>query len=469
MIYHHLFTDKKVYAAVIGAGHFCAAIVTQQAYNDCIIIPLIADKNLDNARGAYLKAEIPEELIVYCDTAEAAQSAIEEGKFVYTDHTEIIMDTPIIDIVCEGTGVPEAGARNCKLALEKGKHVAIVSKEMDSVIGPILNKMAKEKGLVYTPVDGDQHGLLMQMVEWAKLVGLEVISAGKARDGEFILDEANKTVSIACDGITVHEDCVANIPDDMMKYMEMIPKGHAEEYVAKRGELLHSLPNAGAFDLCELTIMANCTGLKPAVPDTSKATLRITELPVAYCAKKNGGIYEDEGIIDVHTNFRRADESGMGGGVFMVVRCNNAYSNYILTTKGQIPNYDKSTAVIYRPYHLCGVEVGTTLLAAGQLGISTGARCYVPTYDLVKRAECDIKAGEVLGNDHDLRMTASIVPATKMAPASPIPAHMITGNVARVDIKAGETITYDMIAAPADSVLWELRKMQEETAFEPFK
>lgn len=463
MIYHQLFTDKKVYAAVIGAGHFCTAIVTQQKYAQALSVPLIADKNLENAKNALIKAEIPEDLIVYCDTAQAAQEAIVSGKYVYTDRTEILMDTPIIDIICEGTGVPEAGAYNCKLALEKGKHVAIVSKEMDSVIGPILKKMAKEKGLVYTPVDGDQHGLLMQMVEWAKIVGLTVISAGKARDGEFVYDEKEQTVSLACDGITVHQDYCVKIPENMTKYFEMIPEGQVEEYLEKRAEVLKELPNAGAFDLCELTIMANSTGLKPSIPATTQATLRITELPVAYCAKKNGGIYDEEGIIDVHTNFRRKDESGMGGGVFMVVRCDNAYSNYILTTKGQIPNYDLSTAVIYRPYHLCGAEVTTSLLAAVQLGVDTGSKEYLPSYDLVKYANCDIKAGEVLGNDHDLRMTANIIPATKRGAGVPVPAHMITGNVAKVDIKAGQMITYDMIQEPENSTLWELRKLQEET------
>lgn len=462
MIYHHLFKGKKpVIAAVIGAGHFCTAIVTQQNYVQGLRVPIVADKNLESAHNAFLRAEIREDLIVYCDTARQAQAAIEAGKYVYTDQTELLMDTPAIDIVCEGTGVPEASARHCALCLEKGKHIAIVSKEMDSVIGPILKKKAREKGLVYTPVDGDQHGLLMQLVEWARLVGLTVISAGKARDGEFILDENKRAVRIAADGITVHQDAEVRIPADGMKYFEKIPQGKAEEYIARRMEYLSELPNAGAFDLCELTIIANSTGLQPSVPSTTQAPLRITELPIAYCAKDNGGIYDREGIIDVHTNLRRADESGMGGGVYMVVRCDNAYSNYILTTKGQIANYDNSAAVIYRPYHLCGAEVSTSLLSAVGLGLDTGSTEYRPDFDLVKYANCDIKAGDTLGNDHDLRLTANIVPSTKIAPSSAVPAHMITGNIAREDIKAGTLITYDKIVEPENSMLWTLRREQE--------
>ena len=168
-------------------------------------------------------------------------------------------------------------------------------------------------------------------------------------------------------------------------------------------------------------------------------------------------------MIDVHTNMRRHDESGMGGGVFMVVKCDNAYSNYILTTKGQIPNYDRSTAVIYRPYHLCGVEVSTTILTMELLGLDTGSLEYVPNYDLVKTALVDIKAGDTLGNDHDLRLKATIIPATKKAPGNPVPAHMITGNKAVRDIKAGEIITYDMIEDRSETTLWKLREEQENT------
>lgn len=466
MIYHHLFKKFKkkdtVVAAYIGAGHFGTAVVTQQSYVKNLTVAIVADTNLENARSSFLKAGIPNSKIKYCDSSEKAQEEIKKGNYVYTDKAEIIMKIPEIDIICEGTGVPEAGAKYCEMALDNGKNIALVSKELDSAVGPILYKMAEDQGLICTPVDGDQHGLLIQMVEWAKEIGLTVITAGKARDGEFVFDEKNQTVSIAADGITVHESIKVHIPDDSMKYFEMIPKGYAKEYIKKRAEILKSLPNAGAFDLCELTIAANATGLKPYTKELTQGTLRITELPIAYCSTKNDGIYEnEEGIIDVHTCFRRPDESGMGGGVFLVVRCDNAYSNYILTTKGQIPNYDCSTAVIYRPYHLCGVEVSTTLKTAVMLGLNTGSSNYKPSFDLVKKAARDIKAGEILGNDHDLRMSAMICPAKARGDNNPVPAHLLDGNRVKVNIKAGEVITYSMIEQPQDSVLWNLREKQE--------
>lgn len=465
MIYHQLFkkhADRTVLAAIIGAGHFGTAVVTQQNDTPQLNVPIVADTVLENAKGAFLKTGIPEDRIIYSSNAEEAQNLISKGMYVYTDNPMMIMDIPSIEVICEGTGVPEASAAYCIAAIEKGKHVVAISKEMDSVVGPLLKQKAKDKGVVYSPVDGDQPALLMGLVEWAKVIGLTVISAGKARDGEFILDEKLQTVSLKADGITVHDDYSVRIPSNYMKYFEMIPEGRAAEYLEKRAEVLKDLPNAGAFDLCELAMIANATGLKPSTPELTQASLRITELPVAYCSVKNKGIYENEGIIDVHTNLRRKDESGMGGGVYMVVRCDNAYSNYILTTKGQIPNYDLSTAVIYRPYHLCGVETTTTILSAALLGFDTGTLDYLPTYDLVKRAERDIEAGEPLGNDHDLKLKALIIPSSVRGADQPVPGHMVTGNVATRGIKKGEIITYSMIEDKSDSVLWTLRKEQEE-------
>lgn len=363
MIYHHLFEraeKQKVNVAVIGTGHFGKAIVTQQKYNKYVNVRVVMDIHVDVARQALLEAEIPEEDIHYAGSVEEANALFEQGKFIYTDQIDVVLGLEQIDSVCEGTGVPEAGALHAKLAIEHKKHVVMVSKETDSAVGPVLRKMAQENGVVYTPVDGDQHGLLVAMYEWAKLVGLTVIAAGKARDGEFVYDEKNQTVTIEADGITVHETTSVKIPADQATYFEKIPEGKAEEYIRKRAEILKALPGAGAFDLCELTIMANSTDLDPEQPELIQAPLRITELPIAYCSETNGGIFSKEGVIDLITCFRRADEAGMGGGVFLVVRCDNAYSNYILTTKGQIPNYDRSTAVIYRPYHLCGVETSTS-------------------------------------------------------------------------------------------------------------
>jgi predicted homoserine dehydrogenase-like protein len=467
MIYHHLYKKfaKKdcVRAGIIGAGAYGTAIVTQDPHTPLLRVVVVADLSKDAAQGAYLKAGIPAETVAYAATAPEADALIAQGKRIYTDRPEIVADIKDVDIVCESTGSAEASVRFALDAIRNGKHVAMITKDCDATVGPILKKMATAAGVVYTPVDGDQHGLLIQFYEWAKSVGLTVLSGGKATDGEFIYDEERGTVTIKTDK-PIHspsQETITIAPEDR-KYLGMIPEGKVDEYVARRLDILSKLPQPGSYDLCEMTIAANYTGLAPAVDTLVHAPLRITEIPVAYSTREFGGMFETAGVIDLATCLRAPNEAGLGGGVFLVVRSDNAYSNHVLATKGQIPNYDESVVVIYRPFHLCGVETSTSILVAGLLGLDTGSDEYRPRYDLIKVAAQDIKAGEIFGNDHSQQLKARIVPAHPISQGNAACAHLLTGNRAAVDIKAGTVITYEMVEEPAGSILWDLRRKQDK-------
>ncbi|MTH78536.1 NAD(P)H-dependent oxidoreductase [Paracoccus aestuariivivens] len=468
MVYHYLYehfakTDQ-VRVGIIGAGNYGTAIVTQDPHTPRLSVVLVADISVEAAKGAYEKAGFAAETLAYAATAAEAQALIDRGLRVYTDHPEIVTEVPAVDIVAESTGVPEASAKFALEAFANGKHVAMITKDCDVSVGPILKRKAQQAGVVYTPVDGDQHGLLIAFYEWAKSIGLTVISGGKATDGEFVYDPAAGTVTIRTDK-KIHapyKEQITVAPEDR-KYLAAIPAGQVAEYLAARARILAELPQPGSYDLCEITVAANYTGLAPQVDTLYHAPLRITEIPEAYAETASGGMFEKPGAIDLATCLRTPDESGLGGGVWLVVRADNAYSQHILATKGQIANHDESVVVIYRPYHLCGVETATSLLMAGLLGIDTGTADYRPRFDLVKVAARDIKAGEVFGNDHDPMMTARIVPARPVAQGNLATAHLLTGNRAAVDIPAGTAITYDMVEEPAHSTIWALRREQDQT------
>lgn len=466
MIYHHLYkkfaTKKLVRAGIIGAGAYGTAIVTQDPHTPMLRVVAVADISREAAQGAYSKAGIDAATVAYAATAAEAQALIAQGKRIYTDQPDIVANIADVDVVCESTGSAEASVTHALDAIRNGKHVAMITKDCDAAVGPMLKKIATEAGVVYTPVDGDQHGLLIQLYEWAKSVGLTVLSGGKATDGEFIYDEEKGTVTIKTDK-PIHPPARQTItiaPEDR-PYLGMIPEGRVDEYVQRRLQILSGLPQPGAYDLCEMTVAANYTGLAPSVGTLVHAPLRITEIPVAYATREFGGMFDKPGVIDLATCLRSPTEAGLGGGVWLVVRCDNAYSNHVLTTKGQIANYDESTAVIYRPYHLCGVETSSSILVAGLLGLDTGSDDFRPRFDLIKVAAKDISAGEVFGNDHSKQLDARIVPALPVAAGNAACAHLLTGNRAAIDIAAGTVVTYDMVVEPAGSALWALRRRQD--------
>ena len=71
----------------------------------------------------------------------------------------------------------------------------MVSKEADSVVGPYLSQRANKAGVVATPVDGDQPSLLIGLLSWARLLGLNVVAAGKSSEYDFVYDRIHGTVS----------------------------------------------------------------------------------------------------------------------------------------------------------------------------------------------------------------------------------------------------------------------------------
>ncbi len=93
-----------------------------------------------------------------------------------------------LDVVLEATGDPEAGARHAEMAIAAGHHVVMVTKETDSVIGPILSRMARDRGVVVAPVDGDQPSLLIGLATWAQVIGLRIVAAGKSSEYDFVFD-----------------------------------------------------------------------------------------------------------------------------------------------------------------------------------------------------------------------------------------------------------------------------------------
>lgn len=458
MIYSQLFdrlsAGRTVRAGVIGVGHYATAVVTQSMVVERLAVPAVADLNIEAARTAYRRAGLAEEDIVTCDSRAAALAAIEAGKRAVVADAMLLMDLPL-DVIVESTGSPEAGARHGAAAIRSGKHLAMVSKEPDSTIGPLLKRMAESAGVVYTPVDGDQHGLLMGLVDWVRALGLEVLCGGKARDAEFIYDAGQGVVSNGRQMVVLE-------PEER-DILDPIAPGTVRETVASRRAAFEPLGRIGGYDVTEMAIAANATGLLPDVDDLYCPAVRIAEMPEVLCPAEDGGLLGRRGAIETVTCLRRADEAGLGGGVFVVVSCENDYSRMILTTKGLIPNSRDTAALIFRPYHLCGVETPMSLLVAGLLGLPTGARDYRQRVDIVARAREDLAAGDVIPNDHDPRLDYLLLPAQAVRDGAPLPLHMATGHPLRMDVPAGTIIRREMVQAPAESALWSLRAELDET------
>ncbi len=445
-------TQGPVRAGLIGCGAFGAGLLAQAASAPLLEVPAVADRCLDAARRAYGRAGVPDEAIVLCDSRRAALRALETGKRVIAVDPLLLMELPL-EVIVEATGHPESGARHAEAAIRHGRHVAMVTKEADVTVGPLLKRLADEAGVVYTAVDGDQHGLLIGLVAWARRLGLEILCGGKSRDQEIVCDRRAGTLSTGGEPI--------KLTAAEAGMFDPLPPGDAERYLAARQARLGGWGRIGGWDLVELVIAANATGLVPDLPfGVHCPAVFISEIPGALCPTERGGILRSSGVIDAVTCLRQPHEAGLGGGVFLVVTAATAGARAVLQSGGVYTSADGTATLITRPYQLLGLEAITSILAAALLGVGNFGGEYRPRFDVLIRAARDLGAGTVLGDDHSPEIEPFIGPAVPLADDRPLPVGLANGNRLVWPVARGTVITREMVA-PAVSPLWALRARQD--------
>src|SRR5690606_9813876 len=172
-------------ACVAGSGGFGRSFIAQCRNTALLQCRAAVDIDAGTAVEAMVSVGISRQDIRVCTDRASALRAWEEGAYIAVADLDVLLELPL-DILVEATGSPTAGARHAALAIETGWHVAIVSKEVDSVIGAGLAHKARQAGLVVTPVDGDQPSLLIGLVTWAQVLGLDIVAAGKASEYDFV-------------------------------------------------------------------------------------------------------------------------------------------------------------------------------------------------------------------------------------------------------------------------------------------
>ena len=293
MFYESLFNPsihRPVKACLTGAGEFGASFLFQAQGMPLLEVPAVCTRTVQRAVDAYENAGIPASKVRVCESAEDAKKAYADGFNVVVDSFEYIADLPL-DVLVESSGAPEASAAAAELAIERGMHVVMVSKETDSVVGSILARKAAERGLVYTTGDGDQPSLLIGLISWGRVLGMNIVGAGKSSEYDFIYDPARDMV--LCPGQK------QEIATPGMGSLWQFGDRPAEEVVGKRRAMLTSLSHRSVPDLCEMAVVANATGMMPDRPLFHAPVARIDEMPDLFCPKADGGLFDAPGRLDI--------------------------------------------------------------------------------------------------------------------------------------------------------------------------
>jgi predicted homoserine dehydrogenase-like protein len=430
--------DRIVRVGLVGVGDFGASLLVQAQKIPNLDVVMLCDTDSSRIDAAISAAGVDPATITSVSSFNDAEDVA-------------------IDVLVEATGNPVAAAEIGRHAISRGQHLVMASKEAAIVVGPMLQKLAAEKGLVYSEVEGDQPSLLIGLVSWAKTLGLNVRAAGKSSEYDFVLEE----------------DCLnwldKSAPNSGLQDF-WLPKGKSwPDLVAARQACAEKIgvPTRTVPDFCEMGVVSNATGLMPDVPVLHTPILRSTELADALQLVEDGGLFSGHGRIEVFNCLRRPDELSFAGGVFVIVACEDEKTWELLRVKGHVVAANGKAAMLFNPKHLLGIEAPITILCAALLGIATGAMSPKPVVDLIARTTQDFKKGDVLSitNQHHHEvggLVPELIPAVALTKDQPCPYYLAVGQTLLEDAPSGTVLTCGMLAIDQSIALVELRKQQDQ-------
>ncbi|MDT0445526.1 homoserine dehydrogenase [Streptomyces johnsoniae] len=425
--------DRPVTYALTGArGGFARTLLAQTRVLPGLEPAVLCD--LDAAGVLALCADLgfPREALVTAGDAAEVRAARARGRIAVVTDVALLADAEY-DVLVEATGSPAVGHRAARAALDGGRHVAMVSKEVDSVAGVALADLARRRGLVYTPAAGDQPANLIAWFTRTCALGLDVVAIGKSGEYDLVFDPATGTVTQL--GDTVPAPALG----------ELLTLGDdVRATLAARARAVAPLKRRAAADYCEMAVVASGTGCTPDTERMHYPVARPAELADVYALREHGGLLARPGAVDVFSMLRLPGEASFAGGVFAVVRTHDPETWRTLARKGHVVSRDGRYACLYLPYHLMGVETPLTLLDAVRHGRAAGPRAPRQHAVLAGRAGRDLAAGTVLamgGHHHEVTGVDPVLLTAADAPEDTAPFYLAAHATLRRDVPAGQLLT----------------------------
>jgi len=402
--------------ALVGAGQMGRGFASQ-AHRLGLEVAAVADIAVERINQAF--NDLGKGAPIISEDAAALNAQIAQGKPVGTTNAAIINELDV-DVVVEATGVAAVGADVMYHALLAKKHVATLNVEADVTVGPILHKLAKDNGVLYSVCNGDEPAEAKELVDFARDLAFEVVMAGKGKNNPFEPHSNPDTVA------------------------ERAAKKHMNP------KMLASFTD-GSKTMIEMSALANATGLKLTKrgmvgPAASRTTLQDVFKPTS-----EGGVLEETGVVDYCTG-------DVAPGVFVVIKTDSPYvaEEMSYLSMGPGPYF-----ALYRPYHLASVEAPMTVAKMLVDGYET-LTCDSLMTEVIASTKKEHKAGEKFDGigGFSARGVADRVDDARRDNLVPI--GLLQNAVAKRDLPIDHLVTYDDVELDESATIFKLRKMQEE-------
>lgn len=413
--------NSPIRVAMVGAG-FMGRGVALQILNFVQGMELVAisNRHLDGAKRAYLEAGVEEVRTV--ETVKQLDDAVTQGHYAITEDAMLLCQVEVIDAVIEVTGIVEFGAQVAMKAIENCKHVVTMNAELDGTVGPILKMYADKAGVIFTGVDGDQPGVIMNLFRFVKSIGVK---------------------PVLCGNIKGLHDPYRN---------PTTQEGFARKW-GQNPAMVTSFADGTKISF-EQAIVANATGMRvakrgmfgPTVPTGTPIQQAANQYPLA-------ALVEGSGIVDYVVGAEPAP------GVFVLGTHDHPIQQHYLNLYklGTGPLY-----CFYTPYHLCHFEVPITAARAVLFGDATIAPINAPCVDVVATAKINLKAGQVIDGLGCYMSYGLCENSNTVAVQNLLPIGLAEGCLLKQDVLKDQVLTYNDVEIPKGRLCDKLRGEQNE-------
>ena len=417
--------NRPVRVGLIGAGKFGSMFLSQVPTTPGLSVAAIADLRPDNARAACRSVGWPDELIAGTEFSDDAAAMMASGK---------------VDVVVEATGNPIAGIRHAQKAIENGVHIVMVNVEADVLAGAALAAQARSAGTVYSMAYGDQPALTIEMVEWARATGFEVIAAGKGT--KYLPAYHSSTPDTVWDhyGLTAEQAKAAGMNSQMFNsFLD------------------------GTKSALEMAAISNATGLSAPSNGLGFPAAGMDNLAHILRPQSEGGCLEAKGQVEVVTSIERDGRpvhKDLRWGVYVVIEAPNDYAAACFKQYGMNTDASGRYSAMYKPFHLIGLELNISILSAALLGQPTGMTKGYHS-DVVATAKRPLKAGEMLDGEGGFTVWGKLCSARQSAEIGGVPIGLAHHLTLTRDVPAGAPITWQDVGDHPDTDILALRKKMQ--------
>jgi predicted homoserine dehydrogenase-like protein len=431
--------NRPVKIGVIGAGIFSSAFLNQARTTPGMRVVCVADLNTERAQKACAGAGWSDAEIQQCSSGAAVNDWAGKGGIAVTENSDNLIDADL-DVILEATGVTEAGTYHAIKAIDAGKNIIMGNVETDVLVGHLLKKKADEKGVVYSLAYGDQPGIICEMIDWARTIGLEVVCAGK--------------------GTRYQPEYRYSTPATVWDYF-----GFTEEQVRTGGynpQMYNSFLDSTKSSI-EMCAVANGSGLVPQSVGLQFPPAAPEELPVLLRPHDMGGVLEHSGTVEIVASERRDGSPIMNHlrwGVYLVFKANTPLVRRFLDMHDFLRDPTGEYGAVYRPFHLIGLELGISVGSAVLRREATGSPDYLIA-DVSSVAKKDLQAGEILDGEGGYCVFGRLTAARESIGGSHLPLGLSRGARMKKAVLKDSFVTYDDVDLDESQLSVKTRRTME--------